>query len=317
MLLLTYRPLRPPILLLGFTGTMPLLLTGPGRLGSQKGKGSSTVESVRVVNERVVRSPTSPPQASEPSASAEPSMKYFAAVEGEPEATGMASTMPPLPEIAPVKARTSSDIFSETPPPEARPRLRPEIQADPRTVFKQRGTTPNRFVPQAAEAALKIADGPVTDLMVVPLLPSFRCSEQGVKALLGYLRSTQILTAKHQKAWPDSSMSIELLPDAFVHLAFFNEGGSPPGPPCIAEAHLWFGSKPVALPFGADRESCFRLELVGVRCAQVSDAFVARLNSILYLKAQVLAVPHDPKRLRKPTATMAAEPIPHFDVQER
>jgi hypothetical protein len=229
----------------------------------------------------------------------------------------MASTMPPLPEIAPVKARTSTDIFSETPPPEARPRLRPEIHADPRTVFRQRGQPSARLEPRAAEAAVKIADGPVTDLMVVPLLPSFRCSEQGVKALLGYLRSTQILTAKHQKVWPDSSMSIELLPDAFVHLAFFNEGASPPGPPCIAEGHLWFGSKPVALPFGAARESCFRLELVGVRCTQVSDAFLARLNSILYLKAQVLAAPHDPKRLRKPMATVAAEPIPHFDVQER
>lgn len=153
--------------------------------------------------------------------------------------------------------------------------------------------------------------------MLVPQLPSFRASDQGVKAVVSYLRSTQILTAKHQKAYPDGAVGIELLPDVFCHLAFTDEGSAPAGPPCIAEGYLWFGPKPMKLPFGPARESCFRLELVGVRYPRVSEAFLARLHSILYLKGEQHPEPHEPRRLRKPTVVVAAEPIPLFDVQER
>jgi len=317
MLLLNYRPLKPPTLLLGYSGAVPSLVTSGGGAGDRtRAAGAETAE-LEVVSERLIRSPapsSSPPR---PFAAAMPAITDEPDEAHEPPEPKPASTMPPLPEITPVLVRSSNDAFSEGPPPAARPRLRPEIHADPRTVFKQRGREPTRLEPKAVTPSVRIADGPVMDLLIVPQLPSFRASEQGVKAVVGYLRSTQILTAKGQKAGPDGSMTIELLPDVFVHLAFYDEGGAPPGPPCIAESRLWFGPKPVALPFGADRASCFRLELVGVRSSMVSPGFIARLNSILYLKAEVLAVPHDPTRLLRPTTVMAAEPIPLFDVQER
>lgn len=271
MLLLTYRPLGPPTLLLGY---YPAVVDAPPET-------------------RPVEAPT----------------PLDVPLDLEPR-----STMPPLPP--PTPPTKSGDAFAETPPPPGRPRTHPEVQVDPRTVFKQR-SRPTRLEPRTAAPTLPLADQPVTDLLIAPQLPSFRASEQGVKAVISYLRATQILTAKQQKTFPDGSTAIELLPDVFVHLAFTDEGGAPPGPPCIAEAYLWFGPKPAKLPFGPPRESCFRLELVGVRYPRVSDAFVARLNSILYLRAEVHPVPHDPLRLRKPAVVVAAEPIPLFDVQER
>lgn len=304
VLLLSYRPLKPPTLLIGYAGAGLLLLPAPGQLSQRRGevfqiRGAAAAEDPL---RTVVRAPSA-------------SVVQQTVEEAH---VSHGSTMPPLPEIAPVKARTGGDAFSEAPPPEARPRVRPEIQADPRTVYKQRGrATETRLAPREPVAPMQIADGPVMDLIIVPQLPGFRASEHGIKAVVGYLRTTQILTAKHQKSLPDGATVVELLPDVFVHLAFFDDGGAPPGPPAIAEALLWSGVKPAPLPFGPKREACFRLELVGVRFPRVSDAFLARLNSILYLKAELVAVPHDPKRLRRPAVTVAAEPIPRFDVQER
>lgn len=278
MLLLTYRPLGPPTLLLGYQ------------------------------RRDATQAPEAPTQAPETPTQARAPVETRAPVTLDLE--------PRAPISSPTPHTPSHDLFGEKPPPQGRPRTQPEVQVDPRTVFKQRGR-PTRLEPRAATPTLPLADQAVTDLMIVPQLPSFRASEQGIKAVINYLRATQILTAKQQKSFPDGSVAIELLPDVFVHLAFTDEGGAPPGAPCIAEASLWFGPKQAPLPFGPTRESCFRLELVGVRYPRVSDAFVARLNSILYLRAEVHPVPHDPRRLRKPAAVVAAEPIPLFDVQER
>lgn len=304
MLLLTYRPLGPPILLLGYQALAPSTSPTSPR-ASESPQPSLATALPPIEPPRPARSPAIA-QSSPPTPQAGVEMD-----EHTPR-----STMPPPPPPTPLKAR-SNDAFSDSPPPPGRPRTRPEVQVDPRTVFKQKPRPSERLEPRAPTPSLQLSDQPITDLVIVPQLPTFRASEQAIKALLSYLRATQILVARFQKSYPDTATGIELLPDVFSHLAFTDEGSAPSGPPCIAEGYLWFGPKPMKLPFGPERESCFRLDLVGVRYPRVSDAFIARLNSMLYLRAEVHAVPHEPRRLRRPTSAVATEPIPLFDVQER
>lgn len=300
MLLLTYRPLGPPILLLGYQATVT-----SSRPQADQDKRSQALA-------------TLPPLEVPPSRSSaiEPARANTIQDIDDLDEPASRSTMPPPPPPTPLRAR-SNDAFGETPPPPGRPRTRPEVQVDPRTVFKQKPRPSDRLEPRPPSPSLALSDQPITDIVIVPQLATFRASEQAIKSLLSYLRATQILVARFQKSYPDTATGIELLPDVFSHLAFTDEGSSPTGAPCIAEGYLWFGPKPMKLPFGPARESCFRLDLVGVRYPRVSDAFVARLNSMLYLRAEVHAVPHDPRRLRKPTVAVATEPIPLFDVQER
>jgi hypothetical protein len=300
MLLLTYRPLGPPILLLGYQALAPASRPNP----EHEARAQAAV-ALGPLETPPPRSPVAAP------VHAAPSSDTIEQDEPTPR-----STMPPPPPPTPLRAK-SNDAFSDSPPPPGRPRTRPEVQVDPRTVFKQKPRPSERLEPRAPTPSLALADQPITDIVIVPQLPTFRASEQAIKSLVSYLRATQILVAKHQKSYPDTATGIELLPDVFSHLAFTDEGSAPTGPPCIAEGYLWFGPKPMKLPFGPARESCFRLDLVGVRYPRVSDAFVARLNSMLYLRAEVHAVPHEPRRLRKPTVVVATEPIPLFDVQER
>ena len=228
------------------------------------------------------------------------------------------TSMPPPPAPRPLKVQRSDSLLDETPPPpSSRPRP-PEVHLDPRTAFRRGGqasrvgTSRVQAPTRAPEAA---SDGPIADLVIVPQMPTFRASEQGVKAVLGYLRNSQILAARAEKL-SDEGVRIDLLPDAFSHLAF-TEGQAPPGPPSIAEGTLWFGPKPLALAFGdPTRRTSFRLDLVGCRFPRLADAFLARLQQILYLRPEVIASPHDPARLRATTPTLAAQPIPHFDLQE-
>lgn len=290
MLLLPYRPARgTPLLLLTLAGERPLLLTGPPAPAVVAGAGAPEAALSAAVNGEVVEldEEFAPP-----------------------------STMPPLPENEPKPLRVRGrDEWFDEPPPEMRPRRVPEVQIDPRTVFKQKPQAPHRAAPQKV-ASIPLADGPVCDMVIVPQLPSFRASEQGVKSLLAYLRTSQVLVPKAQKTAPDGAIAIELLPDVFVHL-LFTEGTAPPGPPCIAEGLLWFGPKPRSLPFGPAREACLRLELVGVRARALAEGFLPKLHSLLYLKPELHMVEHDPARLRRPAPGLAAEPIPRFEVQER
>ena len=149
----------------------------------------------------------------------------------------------------------------------------------------------------------------------MPGNPGFRASEQGVKALVAYLRTAQIMAPKAQRTVGDETF-IELLPDAFAHLAF-TEGKAPGGAPALLEATLWFGPQATALPFAdASRKSLFRLEISGARYPRICDAFVARIQQILYLRPEVLTAPHDPARLRVKVPRVASAPIPRFDLQE-
>jgi len=225
-------------------------------------------------------------------------------------------SMPAAPAPRPLKAQRSTSLLDETPPPPpSRPRP-PEVQLDPRTAFRRAGQASRVARPTEPRVAPNVAsDTPVADLLIVPQAPSFRASEQGVKAVLGYLRNSQILAARAEQQGDDGVL-IHLLPDAFSHLAF-SEGQAPPGAPSIAEGTLWFGPKPQPLPFGDPaRQTCFRLVLTGCRFPRVAEAFLARLQQILYLRPEVVAAPHDPARLRTRTPTLAAQPIPHFDLQE-
>ena len=233
-----------------------------------------------------------------------------------PELRVQPSLEPLLPEARPLRGKPRSD-WGDVPPPEV-PRRTPEIPADPRTAFRHRRPTtpqvgPRTRADQPTEA--KAADAHVSDLLIVPKMAAFRVSDQGIKALVTYLRTAQILVAKVQKPFAEG-IALELLPDTFSHLAFA-EGAAPPGEPSILEGLLWFGTKPQPLPFGdAERKCCFRLELLGNRYPKPNEAFLARLNQILHLRPEVIAVPHDPARLRSATHRVATEPIPRVDMQE-
>src|SRR5262245_4497059 len=99
---------------------------------------------------------------------------------------------PPLPEVRPLRGKPRGD-WGDVPPPEV-PRRTPEIPVDPRTAFRHRRPTtpqvgPRTRADQPAEA--KAADAPVSDIIIVPQMAAFRASDQGVKALLTYLRTAQ------------------------------------------------------------------------------------------------------------------------------
>ena len=203
----------------------------------------------------------------------------------------------------------------DRPPVNDRPRP-PDKHIDPRTVFKRKPAEAVGPRTRAAEPPHTAAASAAThDHTIIPTNPGFRVAEQGVKALVTYLRTSQILAAKKERTVGDATY-IEFLPDVFAHLAF-TEGAAPSGPPSILEGTLWFSSKPAAVPFGDPTlTSHFRLEIVGARFPLVSAAFVARLHQILYLRPVVISTPHDPTRLRAPSPRLAAEPIPRFDMQE-
>jgi hypothetical protein len=224
---------------------------------------------------------------------------------------------PPPPEPPPLRAKPRDD-WGHEPPPET-PRRVPEVPPiDPRTLLRGRRAPPAPPGPRtrASEpAATRASEKPVADLVIVPASPGFRASEQGVKALVTYLRTAQILVAKAERPH-EGGTRVELLPDVFSHLAFV-EGAAPPGPPSVLEGTLWFSAKPAPLPYGDPaRMSCFRIELVGLRYARPSEAFLARLHQILHLRPEVVATSHEPSRLRTSAPRVAADPIPRVDMQE-
>lgn len=231
------------------------------------------------------------------------------------------STMPPPPPLPLVKARLRIDpnhVWQDDPPPPSERERSPDVQLDPRTLFKnKKKPVPTALVPRPRSEDAKLvqaADEATHDHLIVPGNPGFRASDQGIKAVLTYLRNTQILVPQIQRTVGDDTF-IELGPDAFAHLAF-TEGVAPTGAPAMLEGTLWFGPKPTALPFGdAARTSLFWLKLKGCRYARVSAQFVARLQQILYLRPEVLTAPHDPARLRIKNPR-AATGIPRFDMQE-
>jgi|GEM_PF-4971486 len=231
------------------------------------------------------------------------------------------STMPPPPPLPTVKARlrvNPNHVWQDDPPPLSERERAPDVQLDPRNLFRRRNAQVAPVGPRlrAAEpAAVEASPDATHDHIIVSGNAGFRASDQGIKAVLTYLRNTQILAAKAQRLDGDDTY-IELLPDAFAHLAF-TEGIAPTGAPALLEGTLWFGPKAAPLPFADNaRLSHFRLELVGCRYGRVSDQFVARLQQILYLRPQALSTAHDPKRLRSKSTRLTANGIPRFDMQE-
>lgn len=284
-LLLGYR--HTPVLLLGFTGPRPLLLGCSAELKAAAARAIPTPATGATI---AVRAP-------------EAEQDRAASAQG-------------LAEEARAR-RAVSDWGDDTPPASDRPRP-PEVHIDPRTVFRRRTppTAPVGPRARASEPAIPAAaDQPVADYIIVPQLASFRASEQGVKALITYLRTSQIFAAKSEQVRPDGT-AVELLPDVFSHLAF-TEGAAPPGAPSVLEGTLWFASKPAPLPFGdPTRSACLRIELVGARYPRVVEGFLARLHQILHLRPEVVRSPHDPSRLRGKAPKIAVEPIPRVDMQE-
>jgi hypothetical protein len=223
--------------------------------------------------------------------------------------------LPPPPAPAPLVTvkRDESDWAYHGPPMDAPAPRAAEIKLDPRTAFRQR-SAPRPAPPRVS--AVSVAPAAKSDMIILPQAPTFRVVEQGLKSLINYLRTTQILTATAQKIHPDGAVEIALRPDAFVHLVLL-EGSAPSGPPCVAEASIWSTPKPRPVPFGPAREACLWLELIGVRADTLVEGFLPKLHSLLYLRPELHVVPHDPRRLHQPTPALAAEPIRRFDVEEK
>jgi hypothetical protein len=304
-------------LLLPFRGSLPLLLplldSKPGvqplviaTESASRPSNASQLEAPRGPSTGLASPPQTEPKATPKEAlSPSPESKRPEPIPNEPAPAPTSLPEPPPP-------RPVSDWEYKGPPMDAPAPLAASMKVDPRTAYRSRGTSPRM---QAVRVGVEITADAVSDMLVVPQLPTFRAVEQGVKSFLTYLKTTQILAAKAQKNDADGWTQIELLPDGFAHLAFV-EGSAPAGPPCIFEASLWFGPKPRRIPFGATREACFWLELIGVRARTLADGFLPKLHSLLYLKPELLVVPHDPKRLRKASVGLASEPIRSIDVQE-
>jgi len=245
-----------------------------------------------------------------------PAELRVAALAPEEPAALQTTTMPRPPRVVKTRSRIDPNhVWQDDPPPPSGRERRPEVHIDPRTVFKRHGTV--AIVPRARGDGPKPEQGaePTHDHVLVPGNPGFRASEQGIKALLTYLRTAQIMAPKAQRTVGDETF-IELLPDAFAYLVF-TEGMAPAGLPAMLEGTLWFGPKAVALPFpDPTRHTLFRLEIVGCRFARVAEAFMARVHQILLLKPEVLTTAHDPARLRVKVPRLASTPIPRFDLQE-
>lgn len=296
-LLLGY--VNPGVLLLTYTGPRPLLLECSRELWVAAARSRRASEGAAEQRERrAVRTqqPTAKPAAPPPTDRAAFGSQAF--------------SVDPSPD---------DRVWRESPPPPpSRPRP-PEPHIDPRTVFKRRATMPTMhaaLAPRPKAEPEKVADAATTDYIILPQNPGFRVSEQGVKSLVTYMRTAQILVAKPEKSVANGAV-IELLPDVFSHLAFM-EGNAPSGPPSILEGTLWFGNKPAPLPFGdVTRTTCFRIELVGARFDRLADAFLARLHQILHLRPEALVIAHDPARLRAQGPRLASGPIPRVDMQER
>ncbi|MFO0745787.1 MAG: hypothetical protein U1F43_08945 [Myxococcota bacterium] len=165
---------------------------------------------------------------------------------------------------------------------------------------------PSKPKPQSVEAAW--------DILILPQNPHFKAADQGVTAVLTYLRTAQMFTARARHDNPDGVV-FDLTPEVFVHMIFV-QGQAPPGAPAVREATLRVWPKPQPQTFGpAGKQACFALELIGCRYPQVLEAFKARLHQIVYLRPEVHVVPHDPARLRV-AEPAPAQPIPAFDMQE-
>ncbi|MCC6624190.1 MAG: hypothetical protein IT385_23265 [Deltaproteobacteria bacterium] len=194
-----------------------------------------------------------------------------------------------------------------------------DLGPDPRMLSLNRprrgGTVPGM---RAVSAPAKKKPGPPVDpthdFVIVPQNPTFRTAEQGVNAVLTYLRTAQFFGLRARRDLPDETV-FELAPETFVH-QIFGEGAAPDGPPSVLEATLRVSAKPRPVPFGpAGRTSCLCLTLVGCRFAKVGEPFKARLHQIVYMRPEIFPLPHDPARLRT-TAGSAPASIPAFEVQE-
>lgn len=327
-------PLSPEEVLAFFLKDLPFLaLPGPVRhlaLPGPRGRSPLTrVESVVARAPSAASTPASTSATAPTSAAASPR----ASTPARATADGFPTPPPlePLQGLSPTAGTTAEDDALEAspwdpgfePPKSAIGTDPNDLGPDPRMLSlnrpRKKGTTlPSmRAAPPPPRPTPKKVGPPETpthDFVIVPQNPTFRTAEQGVNAVLTYLRTAQFFGLRARRDLPDETV-FELAPETFVH-QIFAEGMAPDGPPSVLEATLRVSPKPRPVPFGpAGRTSCFSLALVGCRFAKVGEPFKARLQQIIYLRPEIFPVPHDPTRLRAPGAAPPA-PIPAFDVQE-
>lgn len=250
-------------------------------------------------------------------------------VQATPSAAAQRPEPPPRPVVAPPEPprdtpEDSKHELGPSPfdpgflPPTTGLRERPEGPGpDPRTLSLNRAKrTPSPSAPAPIARTNPRAPQPdaAHDLLILPQMPSFKCSDHGLQAVLNYLRSAQLFSPRTLHDTPEG-LVYELSPDVFVHQIFV-DGMAPAGGPCVLEATLRAFRAPSAPAFGPPaRVTCFALELVGSRFGFVLETFKQRLHQIIYLRPEVHVSPHDPARLRERTTEQPTK-LPACDMQE-
>lgn len=180
------------------------------------------------------------------------------------------------------------------PPPPARPDPGPPPLAYPR-VQNPRALFGTGRVMKGAPAT-PIAEQPSHDLLIVPKNSGFRAADHGIRAVISYLHTTQMLTPTAERLEGDD-LVVTLSPGPFAHL-LFTEGTAPPGSPVVLEGALFAGASSRPLPWGEpERRACFWLALMGARFHAINDALRKRLHQILYLGPELVRGDHEPSRL--------------------
>jgi len=298
-----------------------LALPGPVRraaLPAPRGQPLARVQSVTMRAPEPTATPTAAPTATATPAPARRDPDGFPT---PPPLTPLQGFAPGAPTTEPDDALEPSPWDAGWEPPKSAVGTDPnDLGPDPRTLSlnrpRKKGTLPamRAAPPPPPPKRTGPPEEPTHDFVIVPQNPTFRTAEQGVNAVLTYLRTAQFLGLRARRDGPDEVV-FELAPEAFVH-QIFAEGPAPDGPPSVLEGTLRVSPKPRPIPFGPPgRSACFVLTLVGCRFGKVLEPFTARLQQIIYLRPEVFSLPHDRARLRTSGAPSSA-PIPAFEVQE-
>lgn len=151
-----------------------------------------------------------------------------------------------------------------------------------------------------------VSDGPRHDFVIVPTHAGFRISKQGLIALVNHLNTTQVLSPDAAFDPEPPTGALRFRPGLYVH-HIFAEGTRPEGVDALQGAVLSWSEEAVAVegaPEIGPRHLSFRLN--GSRYISPSVGFLERLHRILYLRPQLLTLPHVPAA----PEGEATEPVP-------
>jgi hypothetical protein len=135
------------------------------------------------------------------------------------------------------------------------------------------------------------------DVAVVSSNAAMRISEQGVTALMRFMRTEDYVT-NLREIIGENVVEIFGPPGVFAHTVF-HEGESTGVSPTFYEMSLKFGSVRYEPGYGPHDQISFGLEFRGCAFDNITQEFLDRMDSILYLRPVVAARPFTelPKRI--------------------